>query len=152
MVCPSCSSDDWKLASLVHQQGISRITSHTSGSGLVWTGSEKPAFGMAQSTTRGTQQTAASQAASPPSGFGFTKLLCLGIAICGFIGHSGADDAVFGYSMAALCAVGVPFVVSAEAKSHRKAMTVWRRTRICQRCGTFYLPTADLPYIRRHHR
>jgi hypothetical protein len=51
--------------------------------------------------------------------------------------------------MAALCAVGLPFVVPAESKNHRDAMLVWQATRICQRCGTFYLPTEDLADIRR---
>lgn len=60
MNCPNCQSDDWKLASVVHTEGMISVNTSTIGSTKV---SNRE---LHKSNTTGSHQTVASQKAAPP--------------------------------------------------------------------------------------
>jgi hypothetical protein len=152
MPCPRCNSNDWKLASLVYQEGLSSIKTYTTGTGQAFTGSGKTAFGFGESSTRATQQTALSQAASPPRGFVFAKVLGFILAVSFFCGLTGIGNPYVCFTLSILSGLGLALVIPGESKSHNDAMTDWSATSVCQRCGTFFIPARDEPFIRGNRR
>lgn len=69
MTCPSCGSDDWKLASVVYQQGLSHAVLSSSGNTLgIGAGSGGVGVGYAKSnsTTQGVNQSEFSRRAARP--------------------------------------------------------------------------------------
>jgi len=139
MTCTTCHSDDWKLASFVHKEGLSHVNTKTSGGGLVATGSGL-GFGAGNAKTTGTQQSQTSKEAAPPSGMLLSMVL--GITTVVFLAMSMLASHWF-LLLVAASVYGLYKIYPGEKSKHAAAMERYRRTRICQRCGTFYLPPAQ---------
>ncbi len=146
MACPSCKSDEWKLCSLVHKEGLSKIKTQTSGSAVGASGSGGLAFGVGSARTSGSQQTALSKEAAPPQGFIVTTILALVaiVLVCGgyFFGDENSYPPGMFYTAALLCVGGIFFFFPREKKKYSSAKAAWKVSRMCQRCGTRYLPVA----------
>lgn len=146
MACPTCNSDDWKLASLVYEEGLQVVDTRTSG-GAVGVGTGGFGGGVASGKTTGTVQSALSQRASPPSGMPMTTLCMVAFLL----------TTVFGlfksiwFAVAGLCLVGAIAMWPSEAKAHQATLEIWRKTRMCLRCGHFYVPLDDskAPHVPR---
>lgn len=133
MPCPSCNSEEWKLASLVYKEGLSHIATTTVGAGA-----GPGAFGGGGAKTTGTQQSALSKAAAPPNGYVFTILLSVAMIISALFALLGSG---FWWLIVACFVGGIAAVYPGEHAKHTEAMSRWHATRMCQRCGTFYSAT-----------
>jgi hypothetical protein len=144
MACPSCKSDEWRLCSLVHNEGLSSIKTQTTGSGVGASGSGGLTFGVGSARTSGSQQTALSKEAAPPQGFIVTAILALAaLVLVGggyFFGDENSYPPRMFYTAAVLCAGGIFFFFPREKKKYGSAKAAWKVSRMCQRCGTRYMP------------
>jgi hypothetical protein len=131
MSCPSCGSDEWKSASLVHKEGLSTSDSKSVGAGITSRG----AFGVGGASTSGAQQTELSKAAAPPTVFVMTGVLLMATLLTGIVGF------FFNWVwlLTALCAYGVVTVYRAESKQDDILSERYKKTQMCTRCGTFYV-------------
>jgi len=142
MGCPSCGSDEWKLASFIYKQGLQHVNTNTTtiGAGV---GSGGLGAGVAEGATNGTHQTALSIAAAPPPApaeGGMTALV-------GVIFIAAAIYFIDGFwPIAGIGLIGFILGAALETKAlaepkatHQAAMQKWEKTRMCQRCGTLYL-------------
>lgn len=139
MVCPSCQSEEWRLASLVHKEGLSSINTRTSGSAI---GVSQGGLGFSSGSARttGTQQTAISKAASPPSGY--LKTIALGIIgfIALIIALINGTTMWMPWIIAMACGYGIYKFFPEEKRIYTEKMARYKVTRMCQRCGTLYIP------------
>jgi hypothetical protein len=125
------------MASLVYEQGKSTVKTRTTGTGFAPSKAENH-FSFGRATTTGVQQTELSKKAAPPSGMLLTVIL----------GAATLLSTIAGFQNPAWFILAVPFgaalyfVAPAEAREHDAAMTKWKQTRMCQRCGTFYVSDA----------
>lgn len=131
MTCPSCGSDQWKSASLVHKEGMSNSNSKSLGVGVSSGGS----LGVGAGSTSGTQQTELSKLATPPTTFVKTAVCLIGVGITGIFGFIANGWWWF----TALCAVGVVVFYRLETVDDDKLSERYKKTRMCTRCGTFYV-------------
>jgi hypothetical protein len=136
MSCPKCESDEWKLASFVHSQGLTHVSTGSQGVG-VGVSSGGLGVGVGGSKTSGIHQTQSSISAAPPQrgnlGAGFAVLMALSLLLCFIFSWAWLIAAVaFAWAMYKF---GIP-----EGKAHALAMAAWREVRQCQRCGTFFKP------------
>ena len=141
MSCPSCKCEEWKLASLVHSEGVSFTNSTSTGVGIGTGG-----IGIGSAKSSGQSQSILSIRAAPPTQAMLIPAT-LGV-ICGFIlmfitdlmfnGKPGlwvGVAGVFGFLVVTLGTMK-KFNPDFEQKYFN-----WQKTRMCLRCGTFYLPT-----------
>jgi len=131
MACPGCGSDQWKSASLVHKEGASTSESTSVGVGLSSTGS----VGVGGASTSGTQQTELSKLATPLATFVKTTRCLIAALITGVFGFA----ASWWWWLTALCVVGVVFFYRSESKEDDVLTERYKNTRVCTRCGTFYV-------------
>ena len=126
--CPQCGSSDWKLASLVHQEGSQTLNANTSGIGI------GAGLGVGGANTSGTIQSGIAKQAAPPTGFAGTAALIavavisLVIAICN----------PYFLILTCLCLALLFIVVPKETREHREAVVKWMQLRMCLRCGRFF--------------
>jgi hypothetical protein len=139
MSCPSCNSDQWKLASLVYQEGLSTIdaTTRVIGTGI---GPSGIGTGAGTAYTSGIRQSALSAAAAPPKGSVIVGILFIVLVFCGlsFVFFSPVIPLV--YVITAVSAVALVALFPRARRKHNARMATYRMTRMCQRCGTLYLP------------
>lgn len=151
MPCPKCESDDWKSASFVHKSGISDINLNTSGvsvGGGLGTGGIGAGAGLATSKSSGTQQSRLSSETAPPEKPTNTfPIVWLGIALV--LSGAASNKSQFLGVIVFLVMTYYGFtklVPKAQEdfddnmEKYHKARIRWEATRICQRCGQFYLP------------
>ena len=157
MTCPKCGSNDWKLASLVHAEGHTKVSTTTIGGGIVLDGGDAGAGGGVASTS-GERQTLASKAAAPPekpvnaSGFGvgcgclsFLLLLVLSLFY-----ELWSDEPGTGLLLLLIGAVGFAFAVKTmpeeqrAAEKYREKLRRYKMKKMCLRCGTFFFDD-DMP-------
>ncbi len=136
MACPRCQGKDWVMASLVYEQGKSTVSTRTSGT-IFAPGKTENQFSFGRAHTTGVQQTELSKKAAPPMGMVLTVILA--IATVASIVAGSQDPAWF--ILAVPCGVAIFFVAPNESREYHAAMAAWKQTRMCQRCGTFYVPT-----------
>lgn len=148
MPCPNCGSDDWKLASLVYRDGLHNIETTSKGGG-VGIGSGGIGVGVGKGSTSGIQQSALSQAAAPPVDPTGDKagMLAVGIglaiAIIGGIAKGSYFWGLFvAFPVGLLVGLVVAYIVAmtADNTKYEAQLRTWQQIRMCQRCGTFYLP------------
>jgi len=146
MSCPKCGSDDWKLAQLVHKEGLTHVQTNSNGVGVGISGGGL-GLGVGGSSTEGKYQTAMSVAASPPEDSS-EPIMFLLTACCfaaGFLyGWLVNDSIVLGFLAAFI--VGIPgaiisgfiavFVI--PDGNYQAQLRLWEKTRMCTRCGCFY--------------
>lgn len=134
MSCPTCGNDDWKLASLVYQSGLTHVDTSTTAVGVGFT-EDGMDPGVGVGGTVGTHQTELSRLAAPPVGFRWTKAFIKAAVVCAVFGWWFADG---WFTLASLCGgLALCFAVY-EFRIYDKAMMAWEKTRVCQCCGTFY--------------
>lgn len=136
-VCPSCSSDDWKMLPAIVEQG-----STVTHGGAVGIGT----FGIGGGVTKSRSKSSLAQrSASPvkPSAHHLILLLGLlpiGVASQNFkVGTTG--NVAFGILCLCLSAIVFAGWVARCAKvdkAHRQAIDTWKETKVCMRCGTFF--------------
>lgn len=137
MTCPKCQSDDWKLASLVHREGLTHVAIASKGVGM-GVGGGGVGIGVGGGKTEGIHQTEASKLAAPPSGFLASGGFMVGVLVSGIL----ALFSGWWLLLTVACLVGLMITWSSDAEAHQVAMASWADVRMCQRCGTFYkLPT-----------
>jgi hypothetical protein len=69
MTCPTCNADDWKLASVVYQEGLSHVATSSNGSTVgvgVGSGGVGVGYARTSSDTQGAHQTEFSKRAARP--------------------------------------------------------------------------------------
>lgn len=136
MPCPTCESDDWRLASLVYQEGLVHVSANTTG-GTVGMSKAGVGIGAVGAKTSGVHQTELSRQAAPPEGSSIPELFGYGIVIFGFLGWAFSS---WWLLLAAGCAIGAVTTLLSESKERAAAMARWKLLRHCQRCGGFYSP------------
>ncbi len=148
MACPKCASEDWKLASIIHAEGKSEISTTTIGAG----GSDG-GLGVGVGLTSGDQQTELSKLAGPPikemrTAVAYVIFGCLVVFISMLFLVNGAAEGFFLFlifaAMLILLAALVqilrtPEIEKALEEKHRLAMLEYEKKRMCLRCGTIYI-------------
>jgi ribosomal protein L40E len=149
MDCPKCGSDSWKFASIVHAEGTSTISTTSVGVGG---GAAEDVFGggvgggVGVGKTQGTQQTALSKLAEPPSadvrpatGAAIFSAVMLVISLF-------ALDKAPGYAVIAMLMlltsivrlVLTPEITKGLEDKHKRAMKEYSSKKVCMKCGTFF--------------
>jgi hypothetical protein len=146
MSCPKCGSDDWKMASVIHAEGLSGISTSTVGLG-VGTGG----LGAGVASTKGNQQTKLSKLAVPPRldshdgtlsiviGFFFVFVppffiednnFVIFLLICGFF----------------LIVIGISENSKKEVaeEKYKKELAAYKNKKMCLRCGTFFFDDCEI--------
>ena len=131
MNCPSCGHDQWKSASLVHKEGSSSLSSKSVGIGVSLDGS----VGAGGASTSGVQQTELSRMAAPPATFVNTTRCLLGVLVTGVLGFVSSTW----WWLTGICAIGVVLFYRSETKQDDILSHRYKNTRMCTRCGMFYL-------------
>jgi hypothetical protein len=148
-VCPKCHSDEWKAASLVYREGILISHSQTKGSaiGIAHTGFRNGQYsvggGLYKGRTTGVSQTTLSSMASPPQNRSGLRVV-LGVMVL-FFSWSGIMQVtsspsvtIFDLLIAGAFLLGFIKLQASQHKIYEQKMALYNRTRVCQRCGTFY--------------
>lgn len=158
MNCPKCDSDQWKMASVVYDEGTTSTSSVGVGAGASGSG---PGAGVGFTTGRNV--TALAEKAKPPelkatgSFFShpclFGVALFFGIALLGntFVGSGGESFShspflsvifkVIPFILGCFFLLGwvfVPHATDADQKRHLKELEKYQKTKVCLRCGNFY--------------
>lgn len=136
MPCPTCESEDWRLASLVYQEGLIHVSVNTMG-GTVGMSKAGVGVGAVGANTSGVHQTELSKQAAPPEGSSAPELFGYGAVICGFLGWM---FSAWWLLLAVGCAIGAVTILFSDSKEQAAAMARWKLLRHCQRCGVFYSP------------
>ena len=131
MTCPNCGSEQWKSASLVHKEGASTSASTSVGIGL----SSGGTLGVGGASTSGVQQTELSRLTAPPATFVNTTRCLIAVLVTGVLGFI----ASWWWWFTALCVVGVVLFYRSEIKEYDVLWERYENTRMCTRCGTFYV-------------
>lgn len=135
MSCPKCGNNQWKLASLVHQEGLTHVDTKSKSLG-VGVGGGHLGIGYARGKQTGVHQTELSKMAAPPKTSEWTVAMFAGAVMTGIFGIF----ASFWFVFTALFVIGMFVVMGSEAKSDEARMQDWREQRICMSCGHFYKP------------
>lgn len=144
--CPKCESNEWKLASLVHAEGLSTISTSTIGVGA---GADNDllgggvGIGAGVGKTKGDQQTMLSEIAAPPEKPTSVKMaigVLIGITIFAGIMEWEIIFILFGvFSVLGVLALIADPKVDEKAKSKfNESIAKYSDKRMCLRCGTFY--------------
>lgn len=139
MECPFCDSDQWKMASLVYREGISHFSARTLSQNVNQFNNEVGANRVFDST--GTQQTGISKLAAPPNGYKFTWILGIGFVFLVLLVIQGGF-----FAIPTLIIVGISIfnIFPAEKTIHQQNCSNWGNTRMCMRCGKFYIPYTNI--------
>ncbi|PPD45744.1 MAG: hypothetical protein CTY12_06875 [Methylotenera sp.] len=157
MACPKCGSKEWKLASLVHTEGISTISTSTIGMGLgVGSDLEDSAIdsgiGAGIGRTSGEQQTKLSELATPPEkGMRPAKVVAILfsflIVIC-IISGAGSNMAhpvmfwttflIIPWLTSVVHLTSTPKISNLVEGNFKNALLEYQKKKMCLRCGTFY--------------
>lgn len=146
--CPHCHSDDWKLASVVYQSGLSHVKTSTAAVGVGLGGGV--GVGVGGSSTSGQFQTGMSASSAPPkepkNGYGGMVAVIFFLMLIS-VSISDSAGAGVGWIIFILGTCFAIWMKSLERKpyenkvaEYKKDYTVWSKTRVCQRCGKSYRP------------
>jgi hypothetical protein len=138
MSCPNCKGEDWKLASLIYNEGLSSNQSTSTGVAVGAGG-----IGVGSASSVGSSQTHLSKMAAPPAdpqndlmdGAGIFFALIIG-GISYLIG--GFVPMLVGGIVGAFLGIFVAAMLPDTAYEQRYA--AWKKSRMCLRCGHFYAP------------
>jgi hypothetical protein len=149
MSCPKCNSDEWKLASLVHTEGKSYSFSHSSASGI-GIGTGGLGIGIGGANTSGINQTQLSAIAAPPTRADIQFYILGGGAILVFpivfilmliFNFSAGPAATLWWFLVPIALIGYGLSIREQAiEDYDNNLKKWNDTRMCLRCGKFYLP------------
>ncbi|MBS1816280.1 MAG: hypothetical protein JSS87_15525 [Acidobacteria bacterium] len=151
--CPSCQSEEWRSASLVHAEGLTVSAFQTRGNTAsvgrigLRNGQFAVGFGTNRSAMRGLSQTALSSMAAPPrkrNGAVVLMTLLFLMSGCGAVGNLANN----GPSMGTFIFMGFTVLFAflawdiqrSRKQAYEAAMEIYKSVRMCQRCGTFYTP------------
>ena len=142
MQCPKCQSQDVSLCSVAHEQGTT--TTHTSGSADFGGSAMHGGVALKQNinTTSESQTAFAERCAPPTSSLGTALGFCIALMALLFIAPQfGTGQTVMRImqGLFGLCAVW-SVLAFLNLPKHRAALARWRKTWICGRCGTFFVP------------
>jgi len=116
---------------MVYREGTQVINAHTGGAGIGFAG-----VGIGEANTSGTSQSLLSRDAAPPGGYQTTIML---ITIAILMAIFGIFNRWWLLGTVAVIAF-IAHILPRERQKHRTVMDRWSRTRMCLRCGHFYLP------------
>lgn len=148
--CPSCESDQFKKATLVHAEGQSITVGVGAGVG---------AGGVGLGVGRGVTRSLVAETCSPPkrkqaNPFGNAKLWQIVVVIVpGFIAFAdGSNFTAINYFWATWCVVGILFLISRggleqqqiDAK-HKSDLALYDKSYMCMRCGALSQPFKSQP-------
>jgi len=158
MNCPSCGSDQWKLASVVYDEGAGSTSNTGAGIGASFDG-----VGVGVGATKGKFLSEFARKASPPVKVGtgpkfthpalFAMIFFMAIAAIGNV-CVGSGGESFSYSpfltiffklipflLAVLCMlvfIFTPHYTEDDENRHKEDMKKYKKTKVCLRCGEFY--------------
>ena len=141
MTCSKCGSDQWKLATLVHAEGHTTVSTRTVGGGIGVDG-DGIGVGGGVAGTSGEHQTMLSKSAAPPEkpfdpawmvGIGVVS----GVLLLGF-GASLWWQIVSGLFIFAGLSSTARENFKVESAQYVKDLAAYRSKKMCLRCGTFY--------------
>ena len=165
MICPKCGSEEWKMASVIHAEGLSTISTTTIGVGA---GADGDVFGggvglgAGAGKTSGTNQTKLSNLAAPPTkemrptkAFAiiglFTLLAGAGLGVLGFKWYDYPDFRDFYFTVAILVMlVGfvrlalTPEITKKLDEKNELNLVEYKNKKMCLRCGTFFIDNDKL--------
>ena len=150
MSCPSCKSDDWKLARFVYQSGLSHVNTSTTNVGAgIGVGSQGVGggVGVGRGSTSGQHQTGMSALSEPPkepSNSAGTVYWVVAFLTLIWLGGKSDVIAAIILIVSIILWIGMKPELKKEYEkevaTYKEALANWEKTRVCQRCGTFYLP------------
>ena len=153
MSCPSCKSDDWKLARFVHQSGLSQVNTSTTSVGVGVGGGTQGVgvgAGVGGSSTSGHIQTGISALSAPPkepSNNGGTVYWTIAVLLLIWLGGKSDVIAWIIIIMSIILWIGMKSELrktyEKNVADYKVDLAKWEITRICQRCGQFYVPADD---------
>lgn len=152
MTCPQCQCSEWKLASLVYNEGFDTTRGQSTGIGVgITTGGL--GIGAGTSTSTGYQQSNLSRLAAPPVGpnegamwdggiLGFI-IACtfFGLAlVTGGIQNLNLKTFVIGLALflPLVCWILIYKRINRRLVQHEKDVSNWANKKMCTRCGYFY--------------
>ena len=145
MSCPKCDSDDWKLASVVYNEGFTNV--RTSSIGVASNG------GVGVAGTSGKHQTESSRLAAPPTAPSNSVNGCSGCLGLFLIVMTPASMIAVLQNITAFptalffgfCAYLYIKIMSEKNKEYSEnsdnwniAFQKWQNQKVCQRCGTIH--------------
>jgi ribosomal protein S27AE len=148
--CPKCGSNEWRLAKVVYQEGLSHVDTSTAGVGVGVSGGGL-GLGIGGAKTSGVHQSHLSVSAGPPKdpAEDLAQLLLLGFGILGFLYGWIKEDSVFVgflFLLMALCGgffFALMVLLLHPRTEYKRQMKLWQETRMCNRCGFFYRAAVD---------
>jgi hypothetical protein len=148
--CPSCNSDDWKLASLVYMEGLTNSRFRTKGRSVsvARNGLRNGHFSVGTAAysgaVTGRSQTALSQIAAPPQKpRALFNLLTIALVISlsylyGDYTRNDMQGLVVTAPLTGLLLIILLSVRSRQTKAYEEEMDDYASRKMCQRCGSFF--------------
>lgn len=148
--CPTCGGTDWKLLQHVFNEGLQSLHAASTSTGVGINLGGAIGVGRATTTTVGIQQNELSRMATPPSAPP-SRWHYLGSAVCFgamailllYGGYSASENWAMwlggGCLLFSVLAGGAWLKAPAEQERYARQLDIWHRTRMCTRCGHFYL-------------
>jgi hypothetical protein len=140
LACTKCGTEEVRRLSLIYEEGLAIINTRSQSSGAAF-GGGGASFGSASTHTTGTQQTALSKKAAPPTKR-HTILWGIAAGILGMIALSGLTSPSFGLLIwAGLAAFAARMTLQAKAYNAMvfpDAHARWQRSFMCNRCGEVF--------------
>lgn len=135
MECPFCDSDQWKMASLVYQEGLSHFSARTFAQNLNQFDSQSGSNRIFDTT--GTQQSGLSKLAAPPKGYTYTWILVISLV---FLFLIVLQAGFFAIPALIVVIISIIYIYPKEKEYYQRSYSNWCDTRMCLRCGKFYIP------------
>jgi ribosomal protein L7/L12 len=136
MSCPKCGSDNWKMASLIHAEGLSGISSSTLGVGGASSNLFGEGVGIGIGSTSATQQSKLSELAAPPTASPFSGLFFLMALIFIAYGNKSSSDGFILFGLI-FGGIGIMILIS-DDKRISEELPNYPNKKMCLRCGTFF--------------
>jgi hypothetical protein len=137
LACTQCGSTEVRRLSLIYEEGLAIISTQSQTAGVGF-GGGGASFGSASTHTTGTQQTALSKKAAPPT----KKHTILWAMLAGFVGLV-ALSGISHFSFWTLVFAGLTYLCvqkALKAKAYNAMVfpeehARWQRSFMCNRCG-----------------
>jgi len=94
---------------------------------------------LLSANTTGTSQSQLSARAKPPSDLSIIGGFMILMAIVTFFATKDGDSSLLGIAGAVLLFAAGTVIAVKLSEKHKRDLAIWRETRMCARCGVFYI-------------
>lgn len=144
--CPHCTSQDWRLITLVYADGVTEVDTNTAGEGSSvgiglgrGRGGIDVNFASYEESTVGHQRTKISQMYAPPKPPEEVKAESMGSLLEKLRRHAEMASASQKPNVQAVKLMKENLLKITLLEFHQKELDLWAKTSVCNRCGTKFL-------------